>query len=430
MRHASAATMSEASLEVPAPSLPGKPSRHRRLRELDVPRETVRQFRDACEQRTAYIVRISSSQGGKNPQSVLWDRPTLIVGRGADCDLRLPHAEISRQHTYFQILGDRIFCADLGSRTGTHWSNGASQAGWINTNEPVSLGPYSLTFERTPLPADDDVDERESSDAWSTNLDDAEMTDEDGTPGNEPMFLHFVNAGQKIKRYRVTRDVTLIGSGDGVKIHLSHPSVSPVHCSVVRTPRGLWLVDLLSTDGTIVNGQIEPLAELRSGEEFQVGRFLVAVQYGESDVEQVEATTGDVSSHDQLFALRSFPSPASGMVDASPPDANPAEPDRLNALSQLAHLTADRPMQNGVPAPVEGLSEQFVLNIIKELGVMQQQALKHAQDTMRETMLQLSSTYQQRINTLEEQHAALRDRLHRLRLEPDPHDAPRLPSPE
>ncbi len=365
-------------------------------------------FRQACGQRNAFLVRISSSLPGLTPEPVLWDRPSLIVGRGRDCDLRLPHSEISRQHAYFQVLGDRVYCADLASRAGTHWSNGATQAGWVALDEPVSLGPYSLTFEPAPCPS-----------AWDESVGETAVAGEEngglGPDGSSrEMFLDFVNAGRKVRRYRVTRDVTLIGSSSDVKIQLSHPSVSNVHCSVVRTPTGLWLVDLLSADGTIVNGLVEPLAPLRPGDEFQVGRFLVAVRYEQGDDSEGNEHRGpsspaDRSEHGGPPKDRSRKAHRDRSPVAS--DFDQTQPGGLSALSQLARMTADRQHADGVPAPVEGLSEQFVLGIIKELGVMQQQSLQHAQQAMRETVSQLSSNYQQRIDALEHQHASLRDQL-------------------
>ncbi len=389
----------------------------------DVSRATNKQFRQACGQRNTYVVRISSSLPGQTPEPVLWDQPSLIVGRGADCDLRLPHSEISREHAYFQVLGDRVYCADLASRTGTHWSNGATQAGWVPLDEPVSLGPYSLTFEPAACPSDWEESGAESTgestgetigETAATGEDDGGLGREDDTNGSRAMFLDFVNAGRKVRRYRVTRDVTLIGSSGDVKIQLSHPSVSNVHCSVVRTPTGLWLVDLLSADGTIVNGLVEPLAPLQPGDEFQVGRFLVAVRYEDSDDSEGSEHRGP-SSHADRAEQGGTPNGRSRKAnsDRSPvaSDFDQTQPGGLSALNQLARMTAGRQHAGGVPAPVEGLSEQFVLGIIKELGVMQQQALQHAQQAMRETVSQLSSTYQQRIDALEHQHAALRDQL-------------------
>ena len=124
---------------------------------------------------------------------------------------------------------------------------------------------------------------------------------------------------------------------------------------MVRTPTGLWLVDLLSTDGTIVNGHVVPLASLRSGDEFQVGRFLVAVRYeeggdcGRSAPADRSGRGGSLNGLSQQATRERTPVTS---------DFDQAEPGRLSALNQLARLTADRQHADGVPAPVEGRSEE------------------------------------------------------------------------
>ncbi len=386
------------------------------LPEPDVSRSTLTRFRRACGQQTAFIVKIASSESGTRPKPVLWNRPSLIIGKGEDCDLRLPHTEVSRQHAYFQIINERIYCADMSSRTGTHWSNGASQAGWVDEHEAVSIGPYSLTFE----PAPQLFDAERAEDEFAS---DDSPQDNEFLAGSE-CFLDFLNAGQDVRRYRVTRDVTLIGSGDAAKVHLAHPSVSKAHCSIVRTGTGLWLVDLLSDDGTIINGHVDALAPLRSGDEFQVGRFLVSVHYGDNaDDTSAPAFSApsDVRPLEPERANSTFVD--STATDVVPDDTHhPPQPEmNLSALNQLAHLTSGLPAQNGPTSGVNGLSEQFVLNIIKELGVMQQQALQHAQDSMKQTVNTLTTTYQDRIESLERQHAALRDQLLGLSTDPSAH---------
>jgi len=43
----------------------------------------------------------------------------LILGRSSSCDLRLPHASISRRHARLTRRGERLFVEDLGSQNGT-----------------------------------------------------------------------------------------------------------------------------------------------------------------------------------------------------------------------------------------------------------------------------------------------------------------------
>jgi hypothetical protein len=43
----------------------------------------------------------------------------LTLGRSSSCDLRLPHASISRRHARLTRRGERLFLEDLGSQNGT-----------------------------------------------------------------------------------------------------------------------------------------------------------------------------------------------------------------------------------------------------------------------------------------------------------------------
>ena len=44
---------------------------------------------------------------------------TLVLGRSSSCDLRLPHASISRRHARLTRRGQHLFLEDLGSQNGT-----------------------------------------------------------------------------------------------------------------------------------------------------------------------------------------------------------------------------------------------------------------------------------------------------------------------
>lgn len=51
------------------------------------------------------------------------------------------------------------------------------------------------------------------------------------------------------------RDLTLVGRSEEADLKLDHKSVSKLHCVLVRTPEGLLVRDLGSTNGTRINGQ-------------------------------------------------------------------------------------------------------------------------------------------------------------------------------
>ena len=76
-----------------------------------------------------------------NGGSIVHDLPSrgaLVVGRGAEADLRVDHSSVSRNHARV-VLGETITVADLGSSNGT-WVDGTR----LTDGAPASLRPGSL----------------------------------------------------------------------------------------------------------------------------------------------------------------------------------------------------------------------------------------------------------------------------------------------
>ncbi len=56
-------------------------------------------------------------KGGGNP--VILDRPIMLIGRGADCEISLPgSAKVSRRHCFIVQCGRQYRIRDLGSTNG------------------------------------------------------------------------------------------------------------------------------------------------------------------------------------------------------------------------------------------------------------------------------------------------------------------------
>src|SRR5262249_49041010 len=151
----------------------------------------------------------------------------------------------SRRHTYLQFVNSRILCCDLGSRTGTHGADELRARTWLTPREPIYVGPLSIRIAAPEVP-ESMPDRRRASGPDRPNV---------------PAYFSFVNARNRAgrrKAKRIKRDVTLIGWSRLCNVRLRHSSVGRVHCSLVWTPTGLWVVDLLCSGGTRVNGAQVP----------------------------------------------------------------------------------------------------------------------------------------------------------------------------
>lgn len=90
------------------------------------------------------------------------------------------------------------------------------------------------------------------------------------------------------------RVVTLIGSRDGCKICLRHPKVAPLHVVLVNSGTGVYGVDLVTNQGTHLNGLKMEHEALSDGDDLEIGPWTFRV-----DIEQ--------PTHDTHADLHPFP---------------------------------------------------------------------------------------------------------------------------
>jgi len=282
------------------------------------------------------------------PVSVTLDKPFALIGSGVHADLRLDDNQVSHRHLYLQVYNGRVFGIDLGSRTGTHWENGRQPFGWLDLGKSLWIGRHRVYL------ADDSPGKQPNPE-----LPEEPLLSRDFKPPNlPPVSLEFVKGGVhqggvlRPARCAVNRVLVLMGRTDGCKIRLMDSSVSKFHCSLIRTPRGVWVVDLLSRNGIWVNGTKVPWARLEQGDRLEVGEFVLRLRYDEPENQPDNPNPGPK----QWIGPGE---PASG-----PPDSNPdrsAKPD--------SHAVDERKVPGGssVTSHLEGPNpNQFTPAIMEE----------------------------------------------------------------
>ena len=131
--------------------------------------------------------------------------------------------------------------------------------------------------------------------------------------------------------------MTLIGSSRRCEVRLQDGSVSMVHASLVLTPRGLWIVDLMGRGGVAVDGRRGSWKEVHLGSMIQIGRFQLRVRFGRSQNDDVAR---DVQQ--------------------------PSTPG--HTITPKSNLAASG-----------GISEQTVLVLVKQMTNMQTRFMEHSQ---------------------------------------------------
>ena len=127
-------------------------------------------------------------------------------------------------------------------------------------------------------------------------------------------FLRQEDTGQV---FELRGDITTVGRGEGVDVHLDEPSVSRLHAELVRRGPHLYVTDLgLSSNGTRVNGRPIGRRVLSDGDVLSFGAARVRVgglgaseQAADDTVELRRITAPDLTRR-ELEVLQALCRPA------------------------------------------------------------------------------------------------------------------------
>jgi pSer/pThr/pTyr-binding forkhead associated (FHA) protein len=72
---------------------------------------------------------------------------TTIIGRGEDCDLRIPLLSVSRHHCQLTQEQDELLCRDLGSSNGTYVNNQRVTESKLSAGDRLAVGPVIFTLQ-------------------------------------------------------------------------------------------------------------------------------------------------------------------------------------------------------------------------------------------------------------------------------------------
>ena len=232
-------------------------------------------FRNACglSAPLALVCQVvSSSAGAYTPLD--YPRPFMLIGRLPTADLSLNHEQVGRRHAYLQAIEGRVYCIDLESRTKTHWKGqeGAQSRGWLDPGGSIQIGPYRI--HRTDLQPDGNPH--------------SGMVDPFSPPENDESDpLHLPRPTLELP-FRVDGRsstwtpeglIALVGRSDQCQLVLTDNNISQYHACLVRTPLGLWIIDLASREGVYVNEMRVRWAWLADGDQVRMGPFTIVLRY-------------------------------------------------------------------------------------------------------------------------------------------------------
>ena len=214
-------------------------------------------FLQACGATGPLQLRIEHP-GNCGAESRRFDTPFVVIGRDPQSDLVFDHRDVCPRHAYLQLIGGRLYCVDLGSRSGISVVGQSRRAGWVEPQQAIRIGPFRIRL----------------------------VTDGGGAgePGSyhdvEPsrLTLDLLHRGVKASEWPIAGGLSLVGSSTDCQVRLLDPDVSNTHCSLISTQQGLWVVDLLGKGGIQVNGVQVRQALLEPRDELRVGRSTIRIR--------------------------------------------------------------------------------------------------------------------------------------------------------
>src|SRR6516162_8750222 len=99
---------------------------------------------------------------------------------------------------------------------------------------------------------------------------------------NVPLTFEIYKGGQLVRTETLTQDIIKIGKLSSSHLRIDDESVSRMHAVIeIAGPGEIYIIDLGSTKGTLVNGQKVNKAKVQSGDAIVLGDTRIVVNVGE-----------------------------------------------------------------------------------------------------------------------------------------------------
>lgn len=298
--------------------------------------------------------------------SRFFEVPFVVVGRDPRADLVVDHPTVSRRQVYLQVISGQIFYVNIGSQRGLDSEPEQARQGWFAEPLGICVGPIQVH-------AGGGLSGPALGDALSSR-----SLDHSPLPG---VILEFPQQANR-PSWKLSRVLTLLGRTPECRLRFLDPEISKFHCSLLRTPSGVWVVDLLGRTGISLNGLPIRWAQLKDCDELQVGRHLIRVRCA------MPTTSLSLSP----------PKPVGPATIVKP------EPERAATLLEIGN---DQPQ--ALPGYTSNeLVQSIMATMANQFGQLQQQMFEQFQ----QAMLMMAETF----GTLHrDQMAQVRDELDQLR---------------
>ena len=192
------------------------------------------------------------------PLKISLDAPRIVIGRGDGCEIRLPDPSVSHRHASIRQRGSDYVVVDEGSTNGTfvgpvRLSPQAPRV--IKSGELLRIGRIwlELTIETVPATDDAPLATREIA----LQLVSSALAAQGEAAAVKVIVKTGPDAGHELVLAETGR-AYVIGRGPGLDLTLSDTDASRRHVEVGRRGPHLWVKDLGSKNGALLDGHPLP----------------------------------------------------------------------------------------------------------------------------------------------------------------------------
>jgi len=192
------------------------------------------------------------------PLKISLDAPRIVIGRGDGCEIRLPDPSVSHRHASIRQRGSDYVVVDEGSTNGTfvgpvRLSPQAPRV--VRSGELVRIGRIwlELTIESVPPTDDAQLATREIA----LSLVSSALSAQGEAAAVKVIVAEGPDAGQELVLAELSRGY-VIGRGQGLDLTLTDADASRRHIEVGRRGSTLWVKDLGSKNGALLDGNPLP----------------------------------------------------------------------------------------------------------------------------------------------------------------------------
>ncbi|MBF0345441.1 MAG: FHA domain-containing protein [Nitrospirae bacterium] len=219
-------------------------------------------------------------RAGYPPFTIPIKEEEILIGRTSECGVSLTESFVSRHHAHVFLLDGVYYIEDLQSQSGISLNNKPINYSVLRHGDVIKIGP-SIVITFLQSHSEDSVSMRSTQDKLRKEIGKIVAQYE-----QEPYKVVVLLNNSEIQQHVISTGGLLIGRTGTCNIQLPKQVVSSKHARLWCDNKGIYIVDLDSTNGVLLNGIQIPAnkqIKLNLTDKIEIGPFVLRLIASEPD---------------------------------------------------------------------------------------------------------------------------------------------------